>query len=133
MRTAVKGAQRFPDAETVPLGDQVERWAFGVAVNVSSPAAQGSFDPRLRHWPNPSSVSTTIKFDLPRAEPVELAIYDARGRRVRTLLANTIVSGPCESYWDGRDGEGRPVGTGVYFYQLRVGDLTRTRKLTLLR
>jgi flagellar hook assembly protein FlgD len=110
------------------------RWGFGVGIQITdAPVAVGPFDPHLRHWPNPSSSTTTILFDLPRQLPVQLAIYDTRGRRIRTLLSDAALSGPCESVWDGRDEEGQYVGAGVYFYQLKAQHFTRTRKLTLLK
>ncbi len=116
------------------LGDQTERWAFGVNVEVPTAVSRVSgFSPNLRHWPNPSSSSTTITFDLPGDEVVELAVFDVSGRRVRTLLADARMSGVCDVVWDGRDGEGRKVSTGVYFYRLKGPDFTETRKLTIIR
>ena len=116
------------------LGSQTERWAFGV--NTAVPTAVSpvpGLSPRLRHWPNPSSSSTTISFELPREDMVELAVFDVSGRRVRTLLSHANMVGPCDIVWDGRDDNGRNVSTGVYFYRLKGRSFTEARKMTIIR
>jgi hypothetical protein len=89
------------------------------------------------NYPNPFNPSTTIAFDLPgardEARPVSLVIYDVRGRRVRTLIDSEIVPGSYRLVWDGRDGRGASVSSGLYLYTLRSGDGAFTRKMTLLK
>jgi len=83
--------------------------------------------------PNPFNPTTTIRFVLPVREDVALAIYDANGRLVRTLLNEVRGYGSHEFMWDGRDDEGAPAGSGVYFYQLRAGKLTESKKMVLAK
>ncbi|MBN1163211.1 MAG: T9SS type A sorting domain-containing protein [Candidatus Krumholzibacteriota bacterium] len=86
-----------------------------------------------QNFPNPFNPSTTIEFGLERRSSVSLGVYDAAGRLVRVILDEERPSGRYEEVWDGRDGGGRAVSSGVYFYRLETGSLTRTRKMILLK
>lgn len=87
----------------------------------------------LASQPNPTSGATTLSFSLARAGEVSLAIYDASGRRVRSLLSGPREPGRYAARWDGRDESGRPVGSGVYFYKLGTQERDLTGKLVVLR
>ena len=65
--------------------------------------------------------------------PVTLAVYDVRGRRVRTLVDAPQTPGPKTLVWNGRDDAGRPVTSGVYFSVLRTVAGRDVRKMVLLR
>ena len=84
--------------------------------------------------PNPFNPRTTIAFDLPRDGAVTLALFDARGRRVRTLVEGARAAGTHRVLWDGLDDGGRAVSSGVYFVRLD-GDAGErfVRKAVLLR
>jgi flagellar hook assembly protein FlgD len=64
---------------------------------------------------------------------VALEVFDARGRRVRTLLQNRVVSGSLDVEWDGRDDQGHSVPSGVYFCRLTAPEGATTRRMTLVR
>jgi hypothetical protein len=83
--------------------------------------------------PNPFNPSTTIRYDLASAARVELQIFDLAGHSVRTLRAGDEAAGRHELTWQGRDDAGRPVATGVYFYQLRAGNEVETRRMVLTK
>jgi hypothetical protein len=83
--------------------------------------------------PNPFNPATTIRFDLPRRERVRLAVYDTSGRLVRTLVDGVREPGVKSVAWDGRNGIGRPVASGVYFYRITAGEFVQTRKMLLLQ
>ncbi len=70
---------------------------------------------------------------LPQPDRVQLAVYDLRGKLVRRLVDERQVAGSHEAAWDGRDGAGRAVASGVYFYRLTTGQGQREGKLTLLK
>jgi alpha-amylase len=86
-----------------------------------------------QNFPNPFNPSTTIAFELPRRSRVNLSIYDVQGRPVRTVSDGILPEGRREVVWDGRDGQGNGVSSGVYFYRLTSGDQSLTRKMVLLR
>ena len=88
----------------------------------------------LAATPNPFNPRTVIGFDLPRGGPASLRIYDLAGRVVRELLAGEdLVAGRHEYRWDGRDGSGAGVPSGVYLVRLVAGSSTRAGRVTLVR
>ena len=82
--------------------------------------------------PNPFALRTTISFETAREGEVSLAVYDAGGRLVRTLVGETMGIGSHQVAWDGSDANGQPVASGVYFYELSVLGDTRWGRVTLL-
>jgi hypothetical protein len=89
----------------------------------------------LRHAsPNPFNPMTSITYELPEDALTELSVYDASGKLVRVLVRKRDVSaGVHHVIWDGRDGEGRAVASGVYFYRLQVGDEVLTKRMVMLK
>jgi hypothetical protein len=82
--------------------------------------------------PSPFDPSTTIRYELPVPALVDLAVYDVRGRRVRSFQTAATPAGPHVIRWDGRDGSGSRVSAGVYFVRLTGDGDSRTRKVVLL-
>ncbi len=83
--------------------------------------------------PNPFRTGTRIRFDLPAASPMTLAIHDVQGRRVRTIVHGPLPAGRHAVAWDGRDDSGRATASGVYFVRATAGDLGASRKIVKLR
>jgi len=83
--------------------------------------------------PNPFNPSTEIRYVLPSAAHVEIAIYDTAGRMVRTLAHQAQPRGEYSVSWDGRDTGGAAVSSGVYFVKLGANGETRTQKMVLLK
>jgi hypothetical protein len=83
--------------------------------------------------PNPFNPLTSIRFSLPAEGPVELRVFDARGQLMTTLLSEVLGAGQHVVVWNGTDGDGRAVASGVYFSRLvtREGDLLE--KMMLVR
>jgi len=81
--------------------------------------------------PNPFHGSTRVAFDLARDGDVRLRLYDAAGRRVRTLVEGSRSAGRHEVAWDGRDDAGRALAAGLYFCRLASGDTVDQVRLTL--
>lgn len=81
--------------------------------------------------PNPTGrgAATVINFTIPVAERADLAIYNVRGQKVRTLLSGRVDAGRRAVTWDGRTDAGRLAGSGVYFYKLTAGPNQAIRKL----
>ncbi len=85
------------------------------------------------NYPNPFNPATTIPLSVPDgAEAVDVAIYNLLGQLVRQVWSGPLAAGEHRLTWDGRDGQGRPVASGAYLYQLRVGDQLHTRKMVKL-
>jgi hypothetical protein len=86
-----------------------------------------------QNYPNPFNPATTIAYDLAARENVTLSVFNVQGKRVRVLVNGTQPPGRYRVEWDGTDGGGQRVATGVYFYRFEAGDYTRTRKMVLLK
>ncbi len=90
----------------------------------------------LSNYPNPFNPETWIPYQLAKPAEVTVTIYAADGKLVRTLALGHQPVGVYQSksravYWDGRNGVGEPVASGVYFYTLKAGDFTATRKMLI--
>ncbi len=101
----------FRDPATIPTGYQLEQ-----------------------NYPNPFNPSTEISFTIPSMAAVTLVVYDIQGREIRRILDNKYL-GPARYTvrWDGADARGNVVPSGVYFYAIKTGDFTQTRKMTLIK
>jgi hypothetical protein len=86
-----------------------------------------------QNFPNPFNPQTTINFALPRNEHVRLAVFSVNGARVRSLVDEAYTAGAHSVVWDGRDGAGRTVATGTYFYMIDAGDFHQVRKMVLMK
>jgi len=84
-------------------------------------------------YPNPFNPSTQIAFTLPEPGPIRLTVLNTRGQTVRVLAEDSYPAGRHLVTWNGRDGSGRKVASGIYLYMLETRLGTRTRKMTLIR
>ena len=90
----------------------------------------------LPNYPNPFNPETWIPYQLAKPAEVNIAIYAADGKLVRTLELGHQPVGIYESrsraaYWDGKNALGEPVASGLYFYTLTAGEFTATRKMLI--
>jgi hypothetical protein len=85
------------------------------------------------NYPNPFNPSTTISFDLPQPGHATVAIYDAMGRLVVTLVDQFLQAGVNDVAWDGTNARGDYVGSGVYLAKVKANHNVLTQKLTLLK
>lgn len=91
-----------------------------------------------QNYPNPFNPQTAISFDIPGGEQsqpvrVRLAIFDVRGRLVKVLVEKDLPAGCHTVTWDGREANGALAPSGVYFYRLKAGKFTETRKMLLMK
>ena len=92
----------------------------------------------LANYPNPFNPETWIPYQLADPAEVRLRIHAVDGSLVRTLSLGHKEVGIYQSrtraaYWDGKNGIGEPVASGVYFYTLTAGDFTATRRMLILK
>jgi len=84
--------------------------------------------------PNPFNGGTRFRFGLPLAASVRLDIFDVHGRRIATLADGLqLPAGWHTLLWDGAAGDGKPAASGVYFFRLRAGDQSATKRMVLLK
>lgn len=84
----------------------------------------------LQSIPNPFSSYTQIQYRLAYTGQIVITVYDVLGRKVRTLFDGGAVAGPHSVSWDGRDGTGVPVPTGVYYYTLEANGTRIVKTMT---
>jgi hypothetical protein len=96
---------------------------------VTTPAMQTTL---FQNRPNPFNPSTTIGYYVRERCAVKLDIYSVSGNLVRRLVEGSLDEGSYTAEWDGRNGSGDRVGSGVYFYRLNAGKEVRSRKMILL-
>jgi len=93
----------------------------------------------LGNYPNPFNPSTTISYALPYQSSVELIIYDLIGSKVKSFNVSSQSTGYQSLVWDGRNENGNPVTSGVYFYKISIKSLennetfAKTAKLVMLK
>ena len=83
--------------------------------------------------PNPFNSSTSIPIYLRNSGIAELSIIDVKGRFVNRLTHGNRPRGNYSIYWDGTNDKGQNVTSGVYFYLLKVDDISHIRKMILLK
>ncbi len=99
--------------------------------DVSDAAAAVGIRPNV--FPNPTSGDVSIAFTIAQAGPTCLRIYDPAGRRLRTLVDGRLEPGPHTFGWNGRDGRGRRVGSGIYSFVLDAPGGSSNGKITVSR
>lgn len=92
----------------------------------------------LQNYPNPFNPETWIPFQLSEASEVEIKIYNPAGQLIKALDLGYRNAGYYESQedsarWDGTNESGEKVASGLYFYTLRAGEYTATRRMLLIK
>ncbi len=85
------------------------------------------------NYPNPFNPTTTIEFSLAENAQVTIEVYNLKGQLVRTLANEKMDAGNHQVVWTGDDSQGKSVGSGVYFYKMKAGRYTATKKMILLK
>jgi hypothetical protein len=87
-----------------------------------------------QNYPNPFNPTTNIEFYLPVRKQISLTIYNALGQKVRTLINNEVVDpGNHMRSWDSKNEAGVKVASGMYIYELRYGNFSQQKRMTLLK
>jgi hypothetical protein len=86
-----------------------------------------------RAAPNPFGGVTTIRYAIPRMTPASLSVYSATGALVRKLQDGRLEPGYYSATWNGCDGSGRLLSSGIYIYRLQAGNYSATGKVLLSR
>ena len=101
----------------------------GVDGNDAVPAVSALHD----NYPNPFNPMTTIAFDLATAGRVRISIYSVDGRRVRSLVDESLAAGRHSAVWDGKDQNGRASASGTYLFTMEGPGIKQTRRMLLIK
>ena len=80
----------------------------------------------LQNYPNPSKYKTTIEFNLPARDHVELSIYTLSGKKLETLVSSELNEGVHRVSWDTRK-----YSPGLYFYRMKTGNFNQIMKASI--
>ncbi|NKB66232.1 MAG: SUMF1/EgtB/PvdO family nonheme iron enzyme [Candidatus Latescibacteria bacterium] len=114
------------------FGFRVVNRALETAIEVGGDTGSNAYQ-LAQNYPNPFNAGTVIRFSLPTAAPVDLAVFNLAGQKVVTLAEGLRPAGQYRLEWDGRDAGGGELASGLFLYRLQAGDQVETRKLLLLR
>ncbi|HOT37663.1 MAG TPA: FlgD immunoglobulin-like domain containing protein [Candidatus Latescibacteria bacterium] len=84
-------------------------------------------------FPNPFNATTLLRYSVPTAGHVTMAIYSIEGRLVKTLVDREVAAGTHETEWEGRGNDGNEVGSGVYVVRVVASNSVLLKPVTLLR
>ena len=85
------------------------------------------------NYPNPFNPATIITYDLAEFSPVELTVFDMRGRKIKNLFLGQQNPGQYKATWTGVDDYGKSVSAGVYIYKLKVSNKIFSRKMIMIK
>lgn len=132
IQAKVRGTAR--NAATTASGTSDSLFVIQAPVGVEMLGAAAA--PRLaldRNRPNPFNPTTSIGFELPKTGRATIRVYSVHGALIRTLVDGALPAGQYRATWDGRDEQGRAVGSGLYLAELRAAGQRLTRKMSLLK
>ncbi len=86
-----------------------------------------------QNYPNPFNPETQISYQLSSSGYVSITVHDLLGREVKTLVSEELPSGNYTVSWNGRDESGNIVPSGIYFYTLKAGSFTESKKMILMK
>jgi len=116
--------------ETIDMGAYEYQDTVSVHEDMITPVTQT----KISNFPNPFNPSTTIKLDLAESGKIELAIYNIKGQKIKTLLDAYSTKGHFEIIWQGIDDNKKSVASGQYFIKLKVnGKEKAVSKCVLLK
>jgi hypothetical protein len=123
IRATLASAGSGPAAEMIRVLDAL------IASSAEGATETGAGTGSLAASPNPTDGMTRVHFRLPQAGRVTVAIYDARGRLVRSVLDEERAQGNGEALWDGLDGRGIAAPAGLYFARIEAPGVRMSEKI----
>lgn len=123
----------FKTLKPITLADVYEFRATLTVVREDELAPMPSMPSLLPNYPNPFNPETVIRYYLPKAQHVKIALYDLLGKEIIILFEGNQASGTHALPWAGQNEQGELVNSGIYFCRLVTNGQSTARKLTLLR
>lgn len=130
--------EQFPDKSEGRFPDGTNTWKFFAEPTKGAPNSATAIEniqttttnkfSLYQNYPNPFNAVTSISFAIPVKQKVTLAIYNALGQKIATLVDDTLPAGNHAIRWQMDN-----MASGFYFYQIKSGNFIATRKMLLLR
>jgi flagellar hook assembly protein FlgD len=87
----------------------------------------------IGNFPNPFNPNTTIQFNMDKAAPATVSIFNQKGQLVKDFNISAAEKGVNNLHWNGTDNSGKPVSSGVYYFRLKSGSYSSTKKMILMK
>ena len=121
--------------------DDIDRWGAGklrIHGAIANAITAVADEPRRQQlvisaYPNPFNPHTTFRFYQPAVGSAVLRIFSVDGRQIWSRQLDDAGPGWREVVWDGKDGRGLPVSSGLYFAYLRQGEKYAAIRVTLMK
>ena len=86
-----------------------------------------------QNYPNPFNATANVEFSLPKNCHVKLTIYNIVAQKVTVLIDDYLSAGRKSVKWDGKDDQGEEMPSGAYFYKIKAGEFTDSKKMVILK
>lgn len=122
------GAYIFPSEKIIASDRETGLYVFRTNFPLSNPPPSnpGNFSLK-QNYPNPFNPETTIEIDLPYDQYITLRVYDVSGRQVLTLLDGFTQKGTMTINFNASN-----LASGIYFYKLKAGNYTESKKMAFV-
>ena len=108
---------------------------FDISVGIDEPGMEmpENVFTLSQNYPNPFNPETTISYSVKNAGPVSINIFNIKGQRINTLVNESKAAGNYKVVWKGLDNNNKKVASGIYFYRMKSGNYTSTKKMILMK
>jgi hypothetical protein len=110
---------------------------FKMALGDDDPAAKEAELPKgyglSQNYPNPFNPTTQIAYSLPQSEHVTIQVFNFQGQLIKTLIDQMMPAGEHTIEWNATGETGNRVASGVYLYRLSTGEISQSKKMTLVK
>ena len=103
------------------------------SLNVDEKMVQPKFFNLYQNFPNPFNSLTNIKYEVFNSGNVNLVIIDSKGVHIKSIVNEYHQIGKYLMEWDGKDDQGRNMASGIYFYKIILGGISKTEKMIYLK
>ena len=128
----VDGNVVFHENITSGIPNDLEETILGVLKINKSSILPNDFTV-YQNFPNPFNPETTLIYDLPNDEYITLTIYDILGNEIKSLINRYESAGQKRVNWDATNNSGSLVSSGVYFYTIKAGSFSQTKRMIYLK
>jgi hypothetical protein len=124
-----------PGVDSTPDNNLFERHYIAVRPGASGPLSGSEEKIKVyamyQNRPNPFFATTVIKWQIPIESKVSIAVYDATGRIIKTLVNGNFAVGYYNTTWNCTDNNNSKVSAGIYFYEMKASNYSARRKMVV--
>lgn len=127
------GIHCVSDDAFIFLVDDVEVWSIKDVSTEDQHGVAPMVTGLGRNYPNPFNPDTNIEFSVQETGLVTVEVFNILGQKIKTLVNEEFEAGRHQVVWNGRDDNNREVSSGIYFYRMKTGRYTSTKKMIMMK